>query len=440
MDIDDEIERIRRLGLKPGLTDAMQFSRELQRLPCVDDIGRQIREMSVGEKLAGADDISRKIREIGAAEKFAGVGNLKHEIGNVLGALRYETDLTRKFQSIGIEPRGSALAGIASAVEAGRRLSGFSDLVVPRPEDLAAAFKKLEISGLGAAAESVGLASIRDEISGFLKPWAMEDSLLASARSMAEHVGIEKLLAMHDPFASRVSEILRSDFGDWRSAMSWDNVDLTDPTERFDFYREQGFDPSLFIAPPPARRREDEQEGSEEPKEITPAPRSESLATKFISVSDKKGFERNGVAYAMLNKLEVQLRRFIHRAMTDAFTDENWIKSQVDPKRVDEWRRAQETARKCRRPVGPLLDYCDFTDYIHIIGRRDNWPRAFERIFVRKESITESLQRLYPLRLATMHSHVNWISAQEIYLMDIELVRIYSAINAAYPGDDDTVH
>jgi hypothetical protein len=38
----------------------------------------------------------------------------------------------------------------------------------------------------------------------------------------------------------------------------------------------------------------------------------------------------------------------------------------------------------------PLIDYADFSDYIKLIERKDNWIDVFQAVFVRKEDVQES--------------------------------------------------
>ena len=53
---------------------------------------------------------------------------------------------------------------------------------------------------------------------------------------------------------------------------------------------------------------------------------------------------------------------------------------------------------------GPLIDYSGFTDYKAIIERHDNWQDVFRHVFARQEDVRESFQRLFPVRICTMHS------------------------------------
>lgn len=73
----------------------------------------------------------------------------------------------------------------------------------------------------------------------------------------------------------------------------------------------------------------------------------------------------------------------------------------------------------------PLICYADFTDYILVITKRDNWP-LFARWFKRVESVRESFQRLYPIRLDTMHDRS--IAEPDELLLLVETRRLMDAI------------
>jgi hypothetical protein len=61
-----------------------------------------------------------------------------------------------------------------------------------------------------------------------------------------------------------------------------------------------------------------------------------------------------------------------------------------------------------------------------IIGRRDNWTRAFAPIFKRRTDVEESFNRLMPVRLVTMHSML--ITPDDEVLLTFETKRLLSAI------------
>ena len=88
--------------------------------------------------------------------------------------------------------------------------------------------------------------------------------------------------------------------------------------------------------------------------------------------------------------------------------------------------RKQDKAREHGVEVRPLLEYADFTDYEIIIVRKDNWTNVFKPVFRRKESVAESLRRLYPIRLSTMHARLLSLD-DELYLR-AEVTRVLKAI------------
>ena len=44
------------------------------------------------------------------------------------------------------------------------------------------------------------------------------------------------------------------------------------------------------------------------------------------------------------------------------------------------------------------------TDYERVMLRTENWNEVFKAVFVRAESLRESLVRLYPVHVCTMHA------------------------------------
>ena len=72
-----------------------------------------------------------------------------------------------------------------------------------------------------------------------------------------------------------------------------------------------------------------------------------------------------------------------------------------------------------------MIAYADFTDYVLVICRRDNW-RIFKRYFGREESVRESFQRLYPIRLDTMHARQ--ITHEDELFLYVETRRLGAAM------------
>jgi hypothetical protein len=111
--------------------------------------------------------------------------------------------------------------------------------------------------------------------------------------------------------------------------------------------------------------------------------------------------------------------------MTAAF-GESWIKHRVPGDIRKGWEDKRGRARDAGEQERPLISYADFADYVVIITRRDNWDAVFKPVFRRAESVRESFQRLYPLRIATMHARS--ISQDDELFLYVEVKRLLSAI------------
>jgi hypothetical protein len=74
----------------------------------------------------------------------------------------------------------------------------------------------------------------------------------------------------------------------------------------------------------------------------------------------------------------------------------------------------------------PLIAYADFTDYALVICGGDNWREVFHRFFQRPENVRESFQRLYPIRVDTMHARP--ITHDDELLVDVETRRLTKMI------------
>ena len=90
--------------------------------------------------------------------------------------------------------------------------------------------------------------------------------------------------------------------------------------------------------------------------------------------------------------------------------------------RLDRQRSAQAAGEE---PM-PIIAYADFSDYIKIIERKDNWNQVFALAFKRKTDIQESFNRLMPARIVTMHARI--ITFDDHLLLLAEVRRILKAI------------
>ena len=108
---------------------------------------------------------------------------------------------------------------------------------------------------------------------------------------------------------------------------------------------------------------------------------------------------------------------------------EKWVKQQTPQRTYESWLDKKEKAIKAGAPERPLIEYADFSDYRTIIERGDNWNAVFQPIFGRVEDVRESLQRLQPVRIATMHAR--WITLDDEALLIFETKRLLKAFAKA---------
>tara|TARA_R110002012_G_scaffold103911_3_gene243957 strand:- start:11161 stop:11403 length:243 start_codon:yes stop_codon:yes gene_type:complete len=73
-----------------------------------------------------------------------------------------------------------------------------------------------------------------------------------------------------------------------------------------------------------------------------------------------------------------------------------------------------------------LIEFADFTDYLGIIIRRDNWREVFSAFWPREQDVRESFQRLQYIRIETMHNRV--LLKQDLILLYSEGRRLLEAL------------
>jgi len=119
----------------------------------------------------------------------------------------------------------------------------------------------------------------------------------------------------------------------------------------------------------------------------------------------EESFIRTNAAHNRLMRFETQVRHFIDKRMTAAFGPK-WIKQRVPGPIWQGWEEKRLKALEAGDKEHPLIAYADFTDYVVIITRKDNWEAVFEPVFRRPVLVQESFQRLYPIRICTMHARL----------------------------------
>jgi hypothetical protein len=246
-----------------------------------------------------------------------------------------------------------------------------------------------------------GASGIQRAMERMSTPWLDAQESMRSIAGFAALQGIGRALSRMPSFGDQLGSTLRADLGDWRDTITFPNEVFTNLAARSDFYVKLGFNPVLTDFPAAA---------FVESLEIADLrhdpPAAAPLRGSPVPVSrdarEETHLHRTNTAHYWLLRLERQLRRFIDEKMTTAF-GLDWPKHRLPNPLYGEWLARKQTARRQGSAERPLIDYADFTDYEKVICRRDNW-KIFKPHFCREESVRESLQRLYPIRLDTMHA------------------------------------
>ena len=225
------------------------------------------------------------------------------------------------------------------------------------------------------------------------------------------------------PFGVRLTDALRTDLGDWRTRIVWPSAIFVDPIARTSFYGERGLNPGLTAFPPKAFGEIVGSAGLT--GSLTPVANRYDVNREREADETEIAFERTNAAHDTIQRFETQLRRFIDEQMHQEFGTD-WIKHQVPGDMRNNWVTKKEKAKDDGEPDRPLIAYADFSDYVTIISQRNNWDRVFQGVFRRKASVQESLQRLYPIRICTMHSRL--ITQDDELLLMVETKRILKAI------------
>lgn len=253
-------------------------------------------------------------------------------------------------------------------------------------------------------------------------PWLSIAESARSVSAMLELQGIGKALRTIQGFDLELTEALRQDLGDWRDKITFPEIVFIDPVARIDFYAARGFNTTLTDFPEAAFHQSLQLAG------LDGASLDLELYGHIVSPSadpnEESGLKRTNRCHDYLQRFERQLRQFINTVMTDHYGSD-WPRKQLPPNLYESWESKQRRAESNGTPLNLIIEAADFTDYEVIICRKDHWREVFEVRFKKKESVRESLQRLQPIRVATMHARIV-TREDELYLV-AEILRLLSA-------------
>lgn len=266
--------------------------------------------------------------------------------------------------------------------------------------------------------DAAGIASLSARMREMDRAWLDKSDSMASVKAFARVQAVADVLREAPPFASAVGSWLRTaGFGDWRDPIDFSSsLGMAILEGRPDVYFRQGADEDIEETPLPVFAKSAEigglfeiQADWEEEWVIEPAVDAQ-LAQQ---------------AYARLRNFELALRKFIQNSLF--LVNNKWQKQRLPPGMLEKWKEKKDVDQRINGKSDELISYADFTDYIGIIERNDNWNEVFQPIFRRKEDIRECMQRLYPLRLAAMHARN--INAMDLHNVLHETRRMISVIS-----------
>jgi hypothetical protein len=317
----------------------------------------------------------------------------------LLQAAAYATDAQAALQRA---------AGIDPAFAASFRYPGFDEAGSLARQAMNTDRLASQIFGTG--------AELQIKMQAMNHPWLRGDAI-NSALGFAAMQAMGRALDQYKPFEPELSSALRKNLGDWRDIVEPQLPTILDAQLRSGFYRERGFNSALTDFSESAFADSAELAG-------LVARRSTGIDTSSVGDDVEIGLRRNKEAFDRLQRFETAIRRFIEASMRSVF-GEKWVKQRTPQKMYETWIDKRDKAIKAGEPERPLIEYADFSDYRIIIERSDNWNDVFKAIFGRVEDVRESLQRLQPVRIATMHAR--WITLDDEALLIFETKRLLKA-------------
>jgi hypothetical protein len=153
-----------------------------------------------------------------------------------------------------------------------------------------------------------------------------------------------------------------------------------------------------------------------------------SLPTTAPAESEQeRAEERLQEAYRVLLIFEPEVREAVVLLMTNN-CDPRWERQRVPGEVLESWKDKRRQRVERGEPSRRLVEYADFSDYLQIIIRSDNWRDVFAAIFINPVDVQASFCRLQDLRIRTMH--FGMVSHGDLRLMKVEAARVLRALGS----------
>lgn len=267
--------------------------------------------------------------------------------------------------------------------------------------------------------------SLVERLAAMKSPWLDVQNKQGSVARLMGLQQVGALIGRQPTFSEAVTAGIRDKLGDWRDPIDWPKHNWRDLSARKSFYVDLGFDENLTDMPAEAFR---EATGLADIRDDPPSlVESYGPPTPASDAAEEAIFARTNRAHDLLQRFESHLRRFIDTEMKRVFGGD-WPKHQLPNGLYEEWKERQDAAIRNGAAAHPIIAYADFTDYERVIARKSNWPRVFKSHFRRVEDIRESLQRLRPIRLDTMHARP--VGQDDELFLYVEIKRIMRVVYA----------
>lgn len=413
-------------GVAGSSTAAQQVKALLAENSAAAQAQRFLRENSIGASIA--------TMEFKRAEEMKKLLNPYEDIHRLL---QRDVDLQATIEAAMWQESLAAKISIdfQAAQEFSKHLDHYRDIAkqyeasfrLPQAVEASRLLASMQLDGGAVAAyarqQLSDVASQRDLVASISRPWMREMDAARSISALMELQGLGSALQSVQGFDSTLTAALRADFGDWRDRIAFPRSVFDDPVARTEFYVERGFNSALTDFPEEAFQESLVLFGLDvDTQDVTAWP--ETMHAR--DATEETAFRRTNKCHNYLQRLERRLRQFIDEAMTAQY-GADWPKKKLTPQMLESWEGKKSRAENSGVILTMFIEAADFTDYEAIICRKDHWREVFQGRFKRQESVRESFQRLYPIRLATMHARFV-TKEDELYVL-AESMRLLGAID-----------